>query len=173
MSNLHHDNNYTVAELTKKVASKLTDLGLRLTTAESCTGGKLSVALCAEENTAEFYDVGLVVFSDGAKERILGVRPETLERYTAVSEQTVTEMARPGILEIAQAVSVLPSAVMPGQKGATMARPAGTVCFAWNLRGHTETRTVLFSGDCQDVVEKAVQYSLSELVTRLSGWDNE
>ena len=72
MSNLHHDNNYTVAELTKKVASKLTDLGLRLTTAESCTGGKLSVALCAEENTAEFYDVGLVVFSDGAKERIYG-----------------------------------------------------------------------------------------------------
>lgn len=102
MSNLHHDNNYTVAELTKKVASKLTDLGLRLTTAESCTGGKLSVALCAEENTAEFYDVGLVVFSDGAKERILGVRPETLERYTAVSEQTVTEMAA-RILEIAQA----------------------------------------------------------------------
>jgi nicotinamide mononucleotide (NMN) deamidase PncC len=38
------------------------------------------VALCAEENTADFYDVGLVVFSDAAKARILGVRPETLER---------------------------------------------------------------------------------------------
>ena len=83
MSNLFHDDHYTVSELTKKLASKLTDAGLRLTTAESCTGGKLSVALCAEENTADFYDVGLVVFSDEAKSRILGVRPETLARYTA------------------------------------------------------------------------------------------
>ena len=172
MRNLHHDNNYTVAELTKKVASKLTDLGLRLTTAESCTGGKLSVALCAEENTAEFYDVGLVVFSDGAKERILGVRPETLERYTAVSEQTVTEMAA-RILEIAQADVSIAISGYAGPEGGDDGTAAGTVCFAWNLRGHTETRTVLFSGDCQDVVEKAVQYSLSELVTRLSGWDNE
>ena len=172
MSNLHHDNNYTVAELTKKVASKLTDLGLRLTTAESCTGGKLSVALCAEENTAEFYDVGLVVFSAGAKERILGVRPETLERYTAVSEQTVTEMAA-RILEIAQADVSIAISGYAGPEGGDDGTAAGTVCFAWNLRGHTETRTVLFSGDCQDVVEKAVQYSLSELVTRLSGWDNE
>lgn len=172
MSNLHHDNNYTVAELTKKVASKLTDLGLRLTTAESCTGGKLSVALCAEENTAEFYDVGLVVFSDGAKERILGLRPETLERYTAVSEQTVTEMAA-RILEIAQADVSIAISGYAGPEGGDDGTAAGTVCFAWNLRGHTETRTVLFSGDCQDVVEKAVQYSLSELVTRLSGWDNE
>ncbi|XTE57739.1 2-oxo-tetronate isomerase [Enterobacter ludwigii] len=172
MSNLQHDNNYTVAELTKKVASKLTDLGLRLTTAESCTGGKLSVALCAEENTAEFYDVGLVVFSDGAKERILGVRPETLERYTAVSEQTVTEMAA-RILEIAQADVSIAISGYAGPEGGDDGTAAGTVCFAWNLRGHTETRTVLFSGDCQDVVEKAVQYSLSELVTRLSGWDNE
>ena len=172
MSNLHHDNNYTVAELTKKVASKLTDLGLRLTTAESCTGGKLSVALCAEENTAEFYDVGLVVFSDGAKERILGVRPETLERYTAVSEQTVTEMAA-RILEIGQADVSIAISGYAGPEGGDDGTAAGTVCFAWNLRGHTETRTVLFSGDCQDVVEKAVQYSLSELVTRLSDWDNE
>ncbi|MFP2485722.1 2-oxo-tetronate isomerase [Enterobacter ludwigii] len=172
MSNLHHDNNYTVAELTKKVASKLTDLGLRLTTAESCTGGKLSVALCAEENTAEFYDVGLVVFSDGAKERILGVRPETLEQYTAVSEQTVTEMAA-RILEIAQADVSIAISGYAGPEGGDDGTAAGTVCFAWNLRGHTETRTVLFSGDCQDVVEKAVQYSLSELVTRLSDWDNE
>jgi len=93
MSNLIHDNNTTISELTKKLATTLTERGLRLTTAESCTGGNLAVALCAEENTAEFYDVGMVVFSDAAKERILGVRHETIERFTAVSEQTVTEMA--------------------------------------------------------------------------------
>lgn len=124
MSNLFHDSNNTVGELTKKLASKLTDLGLRLTTAESCTGGKLSVALCAEENTAEFYDVGLVVFSDEAKARILGVRPETLARFTAVSEQTVTEMAA-SIRDIARRISASPSAATRARKGATTARRRG------------------------------------------------
>ncbi|HHK9554041.1 MULTISPECIES: 2-oxo-tetronate isomerase [Enterobacter] len=167
MSNLLHDNHYTVGELTKKVASKLTDLGLRLTTAESCTGGKLSVALCAEENTADFYDVGLVVFSDGAKERILGVSPQTLERYTAVSEQTVTEMAA-SIRDIAQADVSIAISGYAGPEGGDDGTAAGTVCFGWNICGQTHTRTVLFSGDCQDVVEKAVQFSLAELVSLLS-----
>ena len=134
MSNLLHDNHCTVGELTKKLASKLTDAGLRLTTAESCTGGKLSVALCAEENTADFYDVGLVVFSDAAKARILGVRPETLERYTAVSEQTVTEMAA-SIRDIAQADISIAISGYAGPEGGDDGTAAGTVCFAWNIRG--------------------------------------
>jgi len=171
MSNLLDDNHYTVGELTKKLASKLTDAGLRLTTAESCTGGKLSVALCAEENTADFYDVGLVVFSDAAKARILGVRPETLERYTAVSEQTVTEMAA-SIRDIAQADISIAISGYAGPEGGDDGTAAGTVCFAWNIRGETKTRTVLFSGDCQDVVEKAVHFSLAELVTALSDGHN-
>lgn len=168
MSNLYHDNTITVAELTKKLASRLIDAGLRLTTAESCTGGKLSVALCAEENTADFYDVGLVVFSDSAKERILGVSPETLARFTAVSEQTVTEMAA-SIRDIAQADVSIAISGYAGPEGGDDGTVAGTVCFAWNIGGKTETSRVLFSGYCQDVVEKAVHYSLAELVTKLSG----
>lgn len=120
MSNLIHDSNSTISELTKKLATQLTDRGLRLTTAESCTGGNLAVALCAEENTAEFYDVGMVVFSDAAKERILGVRHETIERFTAVSEQTVTEMAAK-IREIAEADIGLAISGYADRKAATMA----------------------------------------------------
>lgn len=167
MHNLERDNNETVGELTKKLATKLTDAGLRLTTAESCTGGNLSVALCAEENTADFYDVGLVVFSDEAKERILGVRSETLAQYTAVSEQTVLEMAA-NILDIAQADISIAVSGYAGPEGGDDGTAAGTVCFAWNLCGRTDTRTVHFSGECQDVVEKAVRYALSELITKLS-----
>ena len=154
MSNLFHDSNNTVGELTKKLASKLTDLGLRLTTAESCTGGKLSVV------------------SDEAKARILGVRPETLARFTAVSEQTVTEMAA-SIRDIAQADISIAISGYAGPEGGDDGTAAGTVCFAWNIRGETKTRTVLFSGDCQDVVEKAVHYALAELVTTLSDGNNE
>lgn len=171
MSNLIHDNNTTIGELTKKLASTLTDRGLRLTTAESCTGGNLAVALCAEENTAEFYDVGMVVFSDAAKQKILGVRPEPLERFTAVSEETVTEMAA-NICDIAGADIGVAISGYAGPEGGDDGTAAGTVCFGWSFRGQTETSTVLFSGECQDVVEKAVRYSLSELIEKLSGWDN-
>ena len=167
MSNLFHDDHYTVSELTKKLASKLTDAGLRITTAESCPGGKLSVALCAEENTADFYDVGLVVFSDEAKARILGVRSETLARYTAVSEPTVGEMAA-SIRDMAQADISIAISGYAGPEGGDDGTAAGTVCFGWNICGETKTRTVLFSGDCQDVVEKAVHFALAELVTTLS-----
>ena len=59
-----------------------------------------------------------------------------------------------------------------GPEGGDDGTAAGTVCFGWNIRGQTETRTVLFSGECQDVVDKAVRYSLSELIEILSGWDN-
>lgn len=168
MHNLEHDKNETVGELTKKLATKLTDAGLRLTTAESCTGGNLAVALCAEENTSEFYDVGMVVFSDEAKERILGVRRETLARFTAVSEQTVTEMAAK-IREIAEADISIAISGYAGPEGGDDGTAAGTVCFAWNLGELTETSTVHFSGECQDVVEKAVRYALSELIEKLSG----
>ena len=167
MSNLFHDDHYTVSELTKKLASKLTDAGLRLTTAESCTGGKLSVALCAEENTADFYDVGLVVFSDEAKAAIHGVPTETLARYTAVSEPTVGEMAA-SIRDMAQADISIAISGYAGPEGGDDGTAAGTVCFGWNICGETKTRTVLFSGDCQDVVEKAVHFALAELVTTLS-----
>lgn len=93
MSNTAYNEAKTTGELTKQVANVLTERELMLTTAESCTGGNLATALCAEENTAAFYDVGLITFSDEAKQKILGVQASTLEKYTAVSEQTVKEMS--------------------------------------------------------------------------------
>lgn len=123
--------------------------------------------MCAEENTADFYDVGLVVFSDEAKARILGVRSETLARYTAVSEPTVGEMAA-SIRDMARADISIAISGYAGPEGGDDGTAAGTVCFGWNICGETKTRTVLFSGDCQDVVEKAVHFALAELVTTLS-----
>ncbi len=64
-------------ELTAEVARALIARGWRLTTAESCTGGNLAAALCAQADTAAFYDTGVVTFSDEAKRNVLQVRAET------------------------------------------------------------------------------------------------
>ena len=93
MSNNPYNQAKTTGELTKQVASALIDRRLRLTTAESCTGGSLAAALCAEADTAAFYDIGLITFSDRAKQKLLGVNASTLEKYSAVSRQTVEEMS--------------------------------------------------------------------------------
>ena len=93
MSNNPYNQAKTTGELTKQVASALIDRRLRLTTAESCTGGSLAAALCAEADTAAFYDIGLITFSDRAKQQLLDVNASTLEKYSAVSRQTVEEMS--------------------------------------------------------------------------------
>ena len=89
-------------ELTAEVARALIARGWRLTTAESCTGGNLAAALCAQADTAAFYDTGVVTFSDEAKRNVLQVRAETLAVHSAVSEACVQEMSS-GILALAGA----------------------------------------------------------------------
>ncbi|WP_449553848.1 2-oxo-tetronate isomerase [Lelliottia amnigena] len=169
MSTTAYNEAKTTGELTKQVANVLTERELMLTTAESCTGGNLATALCAEENTAAFYDVGLITFSDEAKQKILGVQASTLEKYTAVSEQTVKEMSAGALTRAGADISIAISGYA-GPDGGDDGTPAGTVWFAWNFRGEISTDRVLFTGDCQDVIEKAVRYALAELIVKLSVW---
>lgn len=61
--NTEYNDAKTVNELTKRLANTLIDSDLTLTTAESCTGGKLAAALCAQADTAEFYDIGVITLA--------------------------------------------------------------------------------------------------------------
>lgn len=133
----------TTGELTKQLANVFIDRGLSLTTAESCTGGNLATALCAESDTAAFYDIGVITFSDRAKQTLLGVQASTLEKYTAVSEQTVKEMST-GIRERAGTDISIAISGYAGPDGGEDGTPAGTVWFAWNLRGEIVTKRELF-----------------------------
>ncbi len=94
----------SVDSLTKKLGDLLVNQKLRLTTAESCTGGKLASALCAAEDTPSFYGVGYVTFTDEAKAKILRVQRHSLAEHTV---RKAAKMARrraqfglPGILTI-------------------------------------------------------------------------
>lgn len=156
-------------ELTAEVARALIACGLRLTTAESCTGGNLAAALCAQADTAAFYDTGVVTFSDEAKRNVLQVRAETLAVHSAVSETCVQEMSS-GILALAGADIAIAVSGYAGPEGGEDGTPAGTVWFAWNFRGQTETKRMCFAGDCETVVAKAVRYALAALSEKLAHW---
>lgn len=111
----------SVDSLTKKLGDLLVNQKLRLTTAESCTGGKLASALCAAEDTPSFYGVGYVTFTDEAKAKILRVQRHSLAEHTAVSEAVVTEMAQ-GAKDQAEVNISIAISGYGGRKAAKMAR---------------------------------------------------
>lgn len=159
----------TTGELTKQIAKTFTGHGLSLTTAESCTGGLLAAALCAEADTAAFYDIGIITFSNSAKQKMLGVQASTLEQYTAVSEQTVIEMSEGARVRAGTDISIAISGYA-GPDGGEDGTPAGTIWFAWNFRGEIVTKRTIFSGGCQEIIQKAICYSLEVLVEEVSAW---
>ena len=114
----------TIENLTSALSQRLIADQLRLTTAESCTGGKLASALCAAEDTPKFYGAGFVTFTDQAKMKILSVSQQSLERYSAVSEKVAAEMATAD----RRAVKMVRQRVPSGSRGILKARPTLRLC---------------------------------------------
>ena len=117
--------------------------GLRIATAESCTGGMVAVALTDIAGSSDVFDRGFVTYSNGAKVDMLGVNPATLETYGAVSEAVAQEMAD-GALAKSQAGLAVAITGIAGPGGSEH-KPEGRVCFALaRLRKPTHVETVEF-----------------------------
>ena len=79
--------------LAARVGSQLEDRGLRLVTAESCTGGGVAHVVTSVPGSSVWFDRGFVTYSDASKRELLGVSPDTLDRHGAVGQQGL--LARP------------------------------------------------------------------------------
>lgn len=145
-------------------------LGCRVTTAESCTGGWIAQSLTAVPGSSGWFDLGLVTYSNSAKQRFLQVSAETLRRYGAVSEETVREMAA-GALQAANADFSVVSSGVAGPDGGTADKPVGTVWLGWGFwqqgRPCCEAQVYHFSGDRDTVRHDSVQTALAGLIKRL------
>jgi nicotinamide-nucleotide amidase len=115
---------------------------LTVATAESCTGGMVGAALTDIAGSSDVYERGVITYSNGAKIALLGVKPETLEAFGAVSEQVAREMAE-GLLFSAP-VDIAVSVTGIAGPGGSEHKPEGRVCFGLATRGACETRTVEF-----------------------------
>ena len=154
----------SIETLAQAVAERLHALGLRLTVAESCTGGWVAMALTGIEGSSEWFDRGFVTYSNRSKEQMLGVRAATLQAQGAVSEQTVAEMTD-GALAASDADLALAISGIAGPGGGTPDKPVGTVCFAWQRKQQpARTARLRFSGDRQAVRRQAVAHALQGLL---------
>jgi nicotinamide-nucleotide amidase len=103
--------------------------GLRIATAESCTGGLVAGALTDIAGASDVVDSGFVTYSNEAKHRLLGVPEATLARYGAVSRETAAAMAA-GALKNSQADLTVAVTGVAGPGGGSPKKPAGLVYFA-------------------------------------------
>lgn len=117
--------------------------GARIATAESCTGGMVAAAITDVPGSSDIFDRGFVTYTNVAKVELLGVQPATLQRYGAVSEAVVREMAE-GALERSAATIAVSVSGIAGPGGSEF-KPEGRVCFGLAALGQkTKTETVEF-----------------------------
>jgi PncC family amidohydrolase len=138
---------------------------LMLVTAESCTAGLIASRLAEIPGAGQLLDCADVVYSPEAKQRCLGVRKETIERYNLTSEEVAREMAA-GALSRSDANLAISNTGVTDDTDPRI--PAGTQCFAWAFRRadgrldmHSETRR--FGGDRNAIREAAADFALRRI----------
>ncbi|MBK7235197.1 MAG: nicotinamide-nucleotide amidase [Sterolibacteriaceae bacterium] len=153
-----------LAQLSAQVGAWLKGRGLRLASAESCTGGWVAQVLTATAGSSEWFERGFVTYSNEAKQESLGVSAQTLAAQGAVSEPVAAEMAL-GTLAASRAEVALAITGIAGPAGGSPDKPVGTVCFAWVVRGaQPVTRLAHFDGDREAVRRAAVVFALTRLL---------
>lgn len=139
-----------------------------ITTAESCTGGGVSQAITAIAGSSSYFNCAFITYSNDAKQKLVDVKAETLEKHGAVSAETVSEMAL-GALNKAGANVALAVSGIAGPGGGTESKPVGTVwiavCIQYLLdekvKTTTEKHCFEFKGDRNLVQSQSVKAALN------------
>lgn len=118
---------------TKVISREINDLmwqqGATLSTAESCTAGNVAAAITSIPGSSQFYKGGVVGYSNEVKVNLLHVKPETLETYGAVSEETIIEMIK-GVMKSLKTDYAVATSGVAGPGGGTPEKPVGTIWIA-------------------------------------------
>jgi len=153
--------------LAASVGARLKERGLKLATAESCTGGWIAQAVTSVSGSSVWFERGFVTYSNEAKREMLGVRAATLSRHGAVSEETAREMAAGALAHSRARVAVSVTGVA-GPTGGTRSKPVGMVCLAWaGGGGASRSVTRQFSGDRESVRRQSVIAALQGVLETL------
>ena len=157
-----------IYHLSEQLGSALLQQGTTVTTAESCTGGGVANAITAVAGSSSWFNCGFVTYANSAKQRMLGVPSDIIERDGAVSEAVVRQMAI-GAAEEAGADYAVAISGVAGPGGGSADKPVGTVWFAWRSPKGVKAEKYLFSGDRAAIRDQAIKISLEELLHQVTG----
>ena len=157
--NIEHE----IHELALKIKDELIKRGEMMATAESCTGGLIASSIVNEAGSSAILKGGIVAYQNEVKHDLLGVSDEILEKYGAVSEQTVKAMAE-GARKLFHCEWAVATSGIAGPTGAEPDKPVGTVwmCVANSLQN--ESFCEIFTGNRGQIREKSVLKIMSKLL---------
>ncbi len=149
--------------LEKRVVELAKKKNLVISTAESCTGGMLASKLIDVAGVSEVFYEGIVSYSNEAKMERLGVKKETLEKYGAVSEETVKEM----LLGLKTDIGLATTGIA-GPDGGSEEKPVGLVYMGIKVNDKIYVEKRVFKGDRNKVRERTVSHTLFTLIKILN-----
>lgn len=171
IKNILRDYIYADSELTMEevVGQLLQEKNLTLALAESCTGGLISQRITRVAGSSAYFLGGAVTYSNGEKIRALGVKPETLDRVGAVSQETALEMSQ-GIRQRSGADIGLSVTGVAGPAGGSPDKPVGTVWAGICMENYHEARqlNLMVLTDRERIVHGTAQAALNWLRQLLS-----
>jgi nicotinamide-nucleotide amidase len=157
-----------LAALVERLAAALTARGWLMATAESCTGGWIAKCCTDRAGSSDWFESGVVSYSNRAKQDLLGVSGATLARAGAVSREAALEMAE-GVQRRTGTQAAVAVTGIAGPDGGSADKPVGTVWFGWALAGRSaEAERLVFAGDREAVRRQTVAHALQGLLYRLA-----
>ena len=145
-----------------RIAALLEKKNIKVSTAESCTGGLVAAALVNVAGMSNWFEEGYVTYSNTAKQKLLGVDKDTLEQFGAVSEQTARQMAI-GAAKAAGCQAAVATTGIAGPDGGTDEKPVGLVYIGAVVRDDVVIEKHIFKGDRADVRKQSTQAALELL----------
>lgn len=157
-----------IDDVLDKISEICSRRGLKIVTAESCTGGLVAKLITDRAGSSHWFDCGFVTYSNRAKQQMLDVGLNLLESRGAVSEQVAAAMAA-GALKNSEADIACSITGIAGPEGGSKEKPVGTVCFGWTSRldQYPVTMTELFIGDRASVRNQSAEFALRGLLKHI------
>ena len=140
--------------LNKNIVKKLSKKKLKISLAESCTGGLLSCAITAISGSSKIFNLGLVAYSNQSKNKVLKVSKKTIRKYGAVSEQVCLSMVK-NISKIGKTNMSVSITGIAGPKEGTKKKPVGLVYVGIKKDNKISIKKYLFKNKGRSYVQKA------------------
>ena len=155
-------------KIEQKIGEYLIKNNLTISTAESCTGGLVSSKLTDVSGSSAYIKLNFVTYANEAQIKVLGVKKETLEKYGAVSEECVKEMAQ-GVIKVTNSDIALCTSGVAGPNQSEY-KPAGTLWIAVFYKGKINTKNIKLSSEINriEMKEKFAQTALDFLWKNIS-----
>ena len=153
--------------LNKNIVKKLTKKKLKISFAESCTGGLLSSAITSVNGSSKVFNLGLVVYSNESKIKVLGVSKKIIRKYGTVSEQVCKVMAK-NASKIGKTNMTVSVTGIAGPKGGTRKKPVGLVYLGIKKGNKINIKKYLFKNKGRSFIQRmAVNKALRLILSSL------